>query len=51
MLDAVVLRAQGNTDAARATLSQAFDMLHNSMGDTAPWTQQAQAELARVPAK
>jgi len=46
-----VLRAQGNVQAARTTLSQALDMLHNSMGDKAPWTQQAQAELARVPVK
>jgi tetratricopeptide (TPR) repeat protein len=43
-----VLRAQGSTVAARTTLNQAVEMLHASVGDAAPWTRKAQAELARL---
>jgi serine/threonine-protein kinase len=43
-----VLRAQGLTDAARKTLSEAVEMLKQSAGQSAPWTQQAKAALASL---
>lgn len=43
-----VLQAQGSAQAARTTLGQALEMLQASVGDTAPWTRQAQAELMNL---
>ncbi len=43
-----VLQAQGNTGAARAALGRALDMLNQSAGASAPWTQQTQAALGRL---
>jgi hypothetical protein len=47
-VQAAVLRAQGRTDAARTTFGQALDMLQLTVGEAAPWTQQAEAALASV---
>ena len=43
-----VLRAQGNTDAAKTTLGHALEMLNQSAGQSAPWTQQTKAALASL---
>jgi serine/threonine protein kinase/tetratricopeptide (TPR) repeat protein len=43
-----VLRAQGQTEAAKTTLRKALDMLTQSAGKNAPWTQQTQAALASL---
>lgn len=43
-----VLAAQGNRDTARSTLTEAQTMLHETIGDAAPWTRQADAALAKL---
>jgi serine/threonine protein kinase len=43
-----VLRAQRKTEAAKATLGHALEMLIQSAGKNAPWTQQTQAALASL---
>jgi hypothetical protein len=45
-----VLRARGNAAEAKTALSRALEMLQSCVGEGAPWTQQARAELARVSA-
>jgi tetratricopeptide (TPR) repeat protein len=43
-----VLRARNNPAEAKTELNQAIAMLEASVGDAAPWTQAARAELARL---
>ena len=45
-----VLQAQGNANAAKTTLGSALEMLNQSAGESAPWTRQTEAALARLSA-
>jgi eukaryotic-like serine/threonine-protein kinase len=42
-----VLRARGKAVEARSVLERALEMLRSCVGESAPWTLQARAELAR----